>query len=165
MQKIKINGLGFFCFLLLLLSGCSTTSHYFNRQEALSHYKKEMRLESDMLLAESTHWNPSGNGRFWVFSFASKSYYNNYVDVTIPTYAEYQQNPKKWQEWRGGVLDGWSRLAGVLSKGTAFHIVDIAPRAERSGYWVMIQVDSGPHKGKNAIYVNAKSLVPDLYKQ
>lgn len=163
MQRITISWTVLFCCITLILSGCSSTLP-FSQTSSSAYYNKEMHLESDMLLAESTHWNPSGQGRNWVFSFAHQRYRNNYIDLTIPTRQEYEQNRAQWQEWHGGVLDGWSRLVGVLPKGTAFRIVDIAPRNERSGYWVSVRFENGPYKDRTAIYVNARSLIPDMYK-
>lgn len=164
MPGIKIFFAGWLCLMIALLGGCysmTQTTH----AVSLGYLNKGMSLKSDMLLVESTHWNPTGNGggRHWVFSFAHKRYFNNYVNLMIPTEEEYHENPVAWQKWHGGTLEGWAHLVGVLHRGTTFHITDITPRNFKNDYWVTIQVDSGAYKGTVALYVNAKTLIPDMY--
>jgi hypothetical protein len=149
--------------LMLLLGSCSLHTTHANRADASAYLDKPMQLHQDSLLAETKHWNPSNTGRYWVFSFAEKPYHTNYINATIPSAEQYRQHPQHWQKWQGDTLAGWSRYVGMLSQGTSFHITDIVPKGGNNGYWVIIELDSGEHKGKSAIYANSRGLIPGMY--
>lgn len=160
MQIQTITKMGFICLFMSFLCACSlyhsSSSTDFDKSVYLN---KKMQLPDTMLLAETKHWNLSNLERYWVFSFAQKPYYTNYLNATVPTYADYQTDTAKWQRWQGDALMGWARFVGVLPKGTSFHIADIIAKSESKGYWTIIEIDSGEYKGKTAIFANSKGLL------
>lgn len=156
MLKIKSVIVGLFCLIATLLSACS--------KDMMAYDQKHMRTRSTMLLAETKHWNPLDSSRYWVFPFAAQPYYNNYINTTIPTYDEYKEHPEKWQRMHGSALNGWSRIVGIVPKGTKFRIIDITPANGGPKYWATIRFEDGPYNGESALYGNPREIAPELYR-
>jgi hypothetical protein len=152
-----------FCFLIVFLAGCSTQALRPNSTDASDYLEKPMYLPADMIIAEKKQLNPLTSGRYWAIAFAEKPYFNNYINTTVPTLAEYKQDPDKWRKWKGATLTGWTRFIGILSKGTKFHIIDIAPTGQGINYWVTIEIDDGQYKNITALYGSPRSLIPGMY--
>src|SRR6266567_567587 len=101
---LRLLALSLFC--IIFLNGCSNDFLQLNQTQIYAH--KEMLIPADMLLMEVKDANPLNGDRFWIFSFPRESYYNNYINATLPTFALYQSDPQKWQRFEGSTLSGWT---------------------------------------------------------
>ncbi len=165
MQISRSSPYTLFCLLALLLSSCALNPNNSNSSSTKTYLKKELRFSQDMALVETKAATFVNNNRLWVFSFPQVAYYNNYVDATIPTFAAYHSDTKTWQRWQGSVLTGWSRIKGIINKGTRFEITDITPRdTYHKDYWVTISFTDGPYRGEMALLGNPRNLIPEMYQ-
>jgi len=144
----------FICSIVLSLTGCSL--YPFN-----AHYQgdtqNEKQLPDQMLLAEKKHWSQLEGNRYWVIGFSDKPYHSNFIELDIPTYAQFKNNPERWKHWQGDAFYGRARIIGILDKGTRFHILDVASSSNVNNCWMTIEIDSGPYKGEIALYPARKT--------
>lgn len=156
-------------FVLLLsvfLSSCTMYANQSHRMAADVYFNQPMIFSTDMMLIETRKGNPLEDGNYWIFAVPIKMYNNNYINAPIPSLADYQQNPRRWQQWTAttGLFTDTSRILGILPRGTKFHIIDIAANPNAHSYWVTVMIDVGPYRGKTALYGNPRSIIPNLYE-
>jgi hypothetical protein len=142
--------IGIMLLALFISSGCAASTFNFGMVNPESYVNKQMYLQQDRLLVETKRWNLVDANRYWLFPFPSQSYYSNYINSRVPTAAEYQSNASFYRLWKGSTLTGWTRVLGVVHKGTGYHITDIAPKMQ-GGNWTIIEMDEGPYQARSAV--------------
>lgn len=157
MQKIHLRLASLFSVVCIMLASCSLPSLSGLDNDA----GKVLHLQTNMLLAETKSWNLGRYNGYWLFSFPEKAYYNNFINTTVPSYDTFMHDPSRFQIWKGDALHGWTRFAGVVGKGTAFHVVEVAPKMSGNSQWVTIQLDDGAYRGANVILGNPKNVLPE----